>query len=120
MPDPQVRGHATAGLSSLGIKLFDFVCNIIKLLTNLQQEYLGHVRFMGGRLFGLDLVVKLHGVGKTFVYLNVSVSMVGLGLLLLESDGCWIIRVLFARQSLESRGRPTAGLSSLACAGVLQ
>jgi len=31
---------------------------------------------MGGHLFGLDLVVKLHGVGKTFLYLNVSVSMV--------------------------------------------
>ena len=72
---------------------------------------------MGGRLFGLDLVVKLHGVGKTFLYLNVSVSMVGLELLLLESDSRWIIRVLFARQFLKSRGRPTAGLSSLACAG---
>ncbi len=72
---------------------------------------------MGGHFFGLDLVVKLHGVGKTFLYLNVSVSMVGLWLLLLESDSCWIIRVLFARQGLKSRGRPTAGLSSLACAG---
>ena len=65
----------------------------------------------------LDLVVKLHGVGKTFLYLNVSVSMVDGALLLLESGGCWIIRVLFARQGLKSRGRPTAGLSSLACAG---
>ncbi len=62
-------------------------------------------------------MVKLHGVGKTFLYLNVSFSMVGLGLLLLESDSRWIIRVLFARQVLKSRGRPTAGLSSLACAG---
>ena len=34
---------------------------------------------MGRHFFGLDLVVKLHGVGKTFLYLNVSVSMVGLG-----------------------------------------
>jgi len=57
----------------------------------------------------LDLVVKLHGVGKTFLYLNVSVFMVGLGLLLLESDSCKVIRVLFARQILKSRGRPTAG-----------
>ncbi len=72
---------------------------------------------MGSHLFGLDLVIKLHDVGKTFLYLNVSVSMVGLGLLLLESDSRLIIRVLFARQILKSRGRPTAGLSSLACAG---
>ena len=46
------------------------------------------MRFMGRHFFGLDLVVKLHGVGKTFLYLNVSVSMVGLALLLLESDSC--------------------------------
>ena len=45
---------------------------------------------MGRHFFGLDLVVKLHGAGKTFLYLNVSVSMVGLGLLLLESDSCCI------------------------------
>ena len=72
---------------------------------------------MGRHFFGLDLVVKLHGVGKTFLYLNVSVSMVDGALLLFESDGRWIIRVLFARQFLKSRGRSTAGLSSLACVG---
>ncbi len=43
---------------------------------------------MGRHFFGLDLVVKLHGLGKTYLYLIVSVSMVGLGLLLLESDSC--------------------------------
>ncbi len=46
---------------------------------------------MGRHFFGLDLVVKFHGVGKRSLYLNVSVSMVGLGLLLLESYSCWII-----------------------------
>ncbi len=62
---------------------------------------------MGGHFFGLDLVVKLHGVGKTFLYLNVSVSMVGLGLLLLESDGCWIIIIcLHAKSSSPVVVRP--------------
>ena len=48
---------------------------------------------MGRHFFGLDLVVKLHGVGKTFLYLNVSVSMVDGALLLFESDGRSIIRI---------------------------
>jgi len=50
---------------------------------------------MGGHLFGLDLVVKLHGVGKTFLYLNVSVSMVDGALLLFESDGRLFIMICF-------------------------
>ena len=41
---------------------------------------------MGGHFFGLDLVVKLHGVGKTFLYLNVSVSMV--------DGGCCYLKVI--------------------------
>jgi len=107
MPDPQVPWSCDRRSSSLCIKLFDFVCNIIKLLTNLQQEYLGHVRFMGGRLFGLNLVVKLHGVGKTFLYLNVSVSMVDGALLLFESDGRLSIMIcLHAKSSSPVVVRP--------------
>jgi len=62
---------------------------------------------VGRHLLGLDLVVKLHGVGKTFLYLNVSVSMVGLGLLLLESDSPLIIMIcLHAKSSSPVVVRP--------------
>ncbi len=72
---------------------------------------------MGRHFFGLDLVVKLHGVGKAFLYLNVSVFMVGVGLLLLQSDSCWIIRILFARQSSSPVVVRPPGFRLLACVG---
>ena len=62
---------------------------------------------MGGHFFGLDLVVKLHGVGKTFLYLNVSVSMVDGALLLFESDGRLFIMIcLHAKSSSPVVVRP--------------
>ncbi len=61
---------------------------------------------MGGHFFGLDLVVKLHGVGKTSLYLNVSVFYGRVGLLLLECDSRLIIICLHAKSSSPVVVRP--------------
>ena len=47
------------------------------------------MRVIGGQLFSWDLVVKFHGIGKTYLYSNVSVSMDGLG--------CCYLKVIVAR-----------------------